>query len=263
MIRGVIQDPPKAARDDRPLHDPEQTPAQVVDPRAPQREQTRPVEPRAAVAVDTNDLLQTPPPLPPAPSSPDRTGPVPVFGPLSSGWLAPQNPPNWPQPRSEFYTPLEVVDPHDTSNTATTSLFEIGTPMFPPSSILLITPLFTFLNFDTPAFGFLIRRAFGPHELPLLIHVVFSSRDESDIIHCLRSGDDAQTFVDVIDKVCFTFARHCETKLADNDTQTPCPLGTGCGRTFATSPEEMPQVVVQGLWSPRTGSEGHEDSCVV
>ena len=69
---------------------------------------------------------------------------------------------------------------------------------------------FTFLNFDTPAFEFLIRRAFSQHELPLLIHVIFSGGDESEIVRCLSGRDDAQTFIDVIDEARLPLYRHRE-----------------------------------------------------
>jgi hypothetical protein len=65
-----------------------------------------------------------------------------------------------------------------------------------PDSFLLLLLL---LNSNTPACGRLIRRAFASHELPSLIETIFSSKDESDAIHCLL-GDDAQAFIDVIDE---------------------------------------------------------------
>jgi len=56
-----------------------------------------------------------------------------------------------------------------------------------------------FLNPNAPACERLIRRAFALHELPSLIEAISSGEDESDTIRCLR-GDDAQTFIDVIDE---------------------------------------------------------------
>ena len=102
---------------------------------------------------------------------------------------------------------LAPVNPHDSATTPVLS--ESGTYLahlrqscteylsFPNSSF-----------FDSPAFGLLIRRAFNPYELPLLVEAVFSAKDEREIIHYLN-GDDAQTFVDVIDEVHSTFADHC------------------------------------------------------
>lgn len=71
----------------------------------------------------------------------------------------------------------------------------------------LITPQFTVLNLDTTACQRLIRRTFSLHELPSLLKVIFASKDEIDMVLLLR-GDDAQAFVDVVDEVRFTFARH-------------------------------------------------------
>jgi hypothetical protein len=47
--------------------------------------------------------------------------------------------------------------------------------------------------------GRLIRRAFAPHEFPSLVEALFSSNDAGDRIRSLL-GDDAQTFVDVINE---------------------------------------------------------------
>jgi hypothetical protein len=54
--------------------------------------------------------------------------------------------------------------------------------------------------------GRLIRRAFAPHELPSLVEALFSSNDASDRIRSLL-GDNAQTFVDVINEARPTSAR--------------------------------------------------------
>ena len=51
-----------------------------------------------------------------------------------------------------------------------------------------------------PACGRLIRRAFTLHELPSLVEAIFSNNNASETIRSLL-GDDAQTFVDVIDEV--------------------------------------------------------------
>ena len=122
--------------------------------------------------------------------------------------------------------------------------------MFPDPSILL--------NFDPPAFGLLIRRAFDPYELPPLVEAVFSSKGEREIVRSL-SGDNAQTFVDVIDEARSTFGRHRDTRLIDVGIYTFCRLGTGWDRPFVTDPKEMPQIVIQGVSPPRTSSESLED----
>ena len=67
--------------------------------------------------------------------------------------------------------------------------------------------------------GLLIKRAFTPHELPLLVEVVFSSKGERDVIRCLGE-DDAQTFIDVIDEARFTLPCHRDTPLTDLDIHT-------------------------------------------
>jgi len=66
-----------------------------------------------------------------------------------------------------------------------------------------------FLGLDTLACGRLIRRAFTPRELPVLIEGIFSNKDERDTIRCLLK-DDAQAFVDVIDEARSTLARRCD-----------------------------------------------------
>ena len=53
-----------------------------------------------------------------------------------------------------------------------------------------------FLNFNASVCGRLVRRAFTPHELPSLIE---ATKDEGDAISRLL-GDEAQTFIDVIDE---------------------------------------------------------------
>jgi serine/threonine protein kinase len=54
--------------------------------------------------------------------------------------------------------------------------------------------------------GRLIRRAFAPHELPSLVEAIVSSNDADNTIRSLV-GDNAQTFVDVIDEARPTSAR--------------------------------------------------------
>ena len=66
---------------------------------------------------------------------------------------------------------------------------------------ILTAPTFFFLNVHTLACQRLIKHSFSPEELPSLIEVLFSSKDEADEIRRL-CGDDAQTFIDMIDEVC-------------------------------------------------------------
>ena len=72
-----------------------------------------------------------------------------------------------------------------------------------------IASRFLFLNFNAAAYGRLIRREFASYELPSLIDAVLSIKD-GDAIRCL-SGDNAQTFIDVIDEARSTLTRHRES----------------------------------------------------
>jgi len=73
---------------------------------------------------------------------------------------------------------------------------------------MLINPRFIHVGSNAPAFGFLIERVFSPGELPFLIDTIFLSEDWGDVIRRIHSGDDAQTFVDVIDEACPPSIRH-------------------------------------------------------
>ena len=76
-------------------------------------------------------------------------------------------------------------------------------------------------QFNSPACQRLINRAFTPYELPSLIEAVFSSVDEVDTVRCL-CGDDAQTFVDVIDQAGSSLARRCETRSTEINHDILC-----------------------------------------
>ena len=110
----------------------------------------------------------------------------------------------------------------------------------------------------SPAFELLIRRAFDPYELPLLVEAAFSSKDGPDIIRCL-SGDDIQTFVDVIDEARSTFTYLRDIQLVDTDTHIFCRLGTGWARPFVTDPKEVSKIIVQDVSPPRSPSESPKD----
>jgi hypothetical protein len=64
--------------------------------------------------------------------------------------------------------------------------------------------IFSAFSTSTPARERLIKRAFALHELPSLIEAIFSGNDADDTIRCLL-GEDAQTFIDVMDEARFTF----------------------------------------------------------
>ena len=57
------------------------------------------------------------------------------------------------------------------------------------------------------AYERLVRNAFSPSELPALIDAILLNKEEGQRIRLL-SVDDAQVFIDAVDKVHFTFARH-------------------------------------------------------
>jgi len=104
------------------------------------------------------------------------------------------------------------------------------------------------------ACGRLVRREFTPHELPSLIEAILSSNDDDEKIRCLP-GDDAQTFVDVIDEARSTFTRYHKTNI-DVFRQ----LGTGFTRSLLVDSKEMPEAIVQDMWPTRTSSEHFEGS---
>ena len=89
---------------------------------------------------------------------------------------------------------------------ATTPVAESRTfsaPHLPNLYGVLIIPRFVPLDSITPACKRLVRRMFTPYELSSLIEAIFSSEGEINMVHFL-CGNDAQTFIDVIDEVCST-----------------------------------------------------------
>ena len=98
---------------------------------------------------------------------------------------------------SERVPNLAPVDAHAAATTPTSGSGTSSVLPFPIPHGVLLT--FYFLNFNVPACGRLVRRAFALHELPSLIEMIFSSQDESDTIRRLL-GDDAQAFVDLMDQ---------------------------------------------------------------
>ena len=100
----------------------------------------------------------------------------------------------------------------------------------------------------------LIKREFAPHELPSLIEAILSSNDEGEMIRCLP-GDDAQTFIDVIDEARSTFSRYHETNI--NVFRQP---GIGFTWSLPVGSKEMPEAVIQDMCPTRTSSENVEGS---
>jgi len=117
---------------------------------------------------------------------------------------------------------------------------------------LLPDPFFSTSN--VTAYGRLVRREFAPHELPSLIEAILSNNDDGEMIRCLP-GDDAQSFVDVIDEARSTFTRYHETNI-DVFRQ----LGTGFTWSLPVGSKEMPEAVIQDMWPTRTFSENVEGS---
>jgi len=117
-------------------------------------------------------------------------------------------------------------------------------------------------SFSTSACGRLIGRSFNRHELPSLIEAIFSGGDEGDAIGCL-CRDDAQTFIDVIDEVRLAFARRRDIPLIELDIHTFHRIGAGQRQSFAPNQEEVPQIIVQDVWSSCASSEIIDDPCML
>ena len=100
---------------------------------------------------------------------------------------------------------------------------------------------------------------FAQSELSPLIEVIFSGKDGSDMVRSLR-GDDAQTFIDVMNEVPFCTLSSSQTMIDRFGIGTFCRLGTRRVRAFTTDPKEVHQTPVQDLSHQRTSSECLEDS---
>jgi len=118
----------------------------------------------------------------------------------------------------------------------------------------LFLDLFLILDLIVSAFQRLVGRTFDQNELSPLIEVIFSSRSASTVVNSLR-GDDVRTFVEVMDKVYSTLFPPQEIRLTGVGIATPRRLGIGRVRPLVKDPEEMHQIVVQGLPFPRAASE--------
>ena len=118
----------------------------------------------------------------------------------------------------------------------------------------LIAPDSSLTTPNVAACGRLVRREFVPHELPSLINTILSSHDKDEMIRCLP-GDDAQTFIDVMDEARSTFTHYRET-----DADVFWQPGTGFTRSLTAGSKEAPQVVIQDMWPTRAASEIFEGS---
>jgi len=87
----------------------------------------------------------------------------------------------------------------------------------PPFADLVPNPRSISPSKFPPAVWRLIKRAFAVPDRSSLIESVFSSKDGSNMVRDLR-GDDAQSFIDVIDEVPSTLA--CSEQLIGTDADT-------------------------------------------
>jgi hypothetical protein len=118
-------------------------------------------------------------------------------GKLKSPFASPTQGPAKPQAQQDG----RESNSSGTFDAATMSVSESGTHSTPPflSCVDTDCPLILLFQFQPLACGRLITRAFALHELPSLVEATFSSNDAGDTIRSLV-GEDAQTFVDVIDE---------------------------------------------------------------
>ena len=89
-----------------------------------------------------------------------------------------------------------------------------------------------------------------------LITTIFSDRNQIEMVRQL-SGDDAQTFIDVIDEVTFYKIPRSEDRPVHFDSHYCISLDAGRPRT--TDPKEMSRIVVQDVWPPRASSKSLGD----
>ena len=98
--------------------------------------------------------------------------------------------------------------------------------------------------------------------MPFLVQVIRSGKDEGDLIRRVPR-DDAQIFIDAIDKVRFTFAFHPRDLWAEIHFGLFHQIGTGHAQYFAENTEKMSQSTLQDVWPPRTPSECDADPRVI
>ena len=92
----------------------------------------------------------------------------------------------------------------------------------------------------TPAWKRLIEGPLNSDVRVSLIADIFSDRDETEMVKQLR-GDDAQSFVDVMDQVIYPNDLKCNLFLS-------CRVDAG--QPGATTPEEVSERIMQDVWSP-------------
>jgi hypothetical protein len=99
----------------------------------------------------------------------------------------------------------------------------------------------------------LISGAVPQSERASLIEATFSNRKVTKMVRCLR-GNDAQTFIDVVDEVCYR-----SSLLGDGLLTFLSPfhilIGVGERRPCARDPKEMSEVIVQDVRWPYPTSQ--------
>jgi len=102
----------------------------------------------------------------------------------------------------------------------------------------------TSIDAHEQAWQYLTNRAVPQHEFPSLIKKIFSSRKTTDMVRRLQA-DDAQAFVDVIDKVRYHVSRFREW-VGSLFFHPPMfyRLGIGQTRSHIKHPKKMCEIVV-------------------
>ena len=106
---------------------------------------------------------------------------------------------------------INTVDKNVGETHAVIPALESGISFVPPLPtsyrMLIALRFFLLFNLKIPACGRVIRREFASHELPSLIEIIFSSKDEGNTIRCLLRND-AQSFIDAMNEVRSAFAHN-------------------------------------------------------
>ena len=94
----------------------------------------------------------------------------------------------------------------------------------------------------------LVSRSAPQDELPSVIETVVSNVKAVDIVNCLK-GDDAQTFIDVIDEVCHHTISWPRSRFVDLFQPSNFYRWSGVreSRFRTTNPKEMFEIVIQDV----------------
>ena len=111
---------------------------------------------------------------------------------------------------------------------------------------------------DPPSWKQLVDDSLSVNERISLMVSIFSDHDEVEVVGRL-SGDDAQTFVDLIAEVGTSTLSHLGAGwLIPAQAASPCPPGPRLA-----DPQEVPTLDVQDLWSSSPASEVTENSTLL